>query len=813
MTTPSLSRVVAVELVDGVMDGHPEMTSSTPSTSTSLRGQLADTLHTLAADTRDLCVETRDALVRVGVGAAVETREYVVDSAKQLSGVPQTLWSASRFYVSNPTQLRIEILSGVTLGAMAVPQAIAYALMAGTTPTMALYGSAMLPITVGALCGQAGAITATAGATAALIKEMMDSSGPLSHLTLEERYQFLMPTLLLCAGIEFLCGVFGAARLLRLIPHSALMGFLDGLAIIVAQSQFDVFKYCPTGRYDECSSSELRFLWIGSRECWLAIMHAVVAFLVMMLLPKIPRIGHLVPGSFAALLVSIALEEGVLRAGCGVSTRNVGETTVLSSDLPTYTAPLLPSAATSSDTTTMIRYGITLAAVGLIESLLTMQMMCRVLRVEATRAKGNAECFAQAAGNLVCSLFGGMGGCCVIGPSLINIVNGARGRLSAMTTGATMLLIIAVAGPVVSLIPIAGLGGILFAMVTHTFDWTTFRTLRYGTHIDRIIICAVCVLGVLWDLAFGVLLGSGFAALAYVYQSPMMRVETYAPVDDDGQMDAETSPLLKEYPTNSPSPNARGETTSSSSRQLARPAKQEEVHTRDDDRNDDTASPTFEVEMSEIRSGHISGQHLSITIDTPQAATAAAAATIALPDSPCPSPSVVSASTLPQRVYRLTGVLSFANVADFVTLLEPADPVTSFCTHVCLDFTHCRVVDHSALWGVRDVLLAHDALDIRVSVVGFARAAVNAAVNETAWRPILQPVTFAHEYDVNDDLPWIRRASEHETITREDERDNDANTDVEADASSSDPAPVVVRIHRDEACDTNSRSSRHVHEG
>lgn len=573
----------------------------------------------------------------------------------------------------------------MAIGAMAVPQAIAFAMLAGFPIAAGLYGSAILPIVVGALSGRAASVSATAGATAAIIQHITDDSGPLQHITKDDRIQFLAPVLLLCAAIELMCGVFGASRMLRLIPHTAMMGFLNALSIIIGISQWDVFRFCPNRRFDVCSSSELKWLSLDTLECWLTILHVLMAMAIVTFLPRIPRYGKLIPASFAAVVLSLALE-GIYRA-CGAQTRNIGETSDLSRSLPSWNSPVLPASA-SGEVGLLIQYAVTLAVVGLIESLLTVQIMCRTLGEESTALAGNIECAAQAAGNLVSSCFGAMGGCCIVGPSMVNILNGARGRLSTIVSGIFMFLVIAVAGPAIDQVPVASLAGILLAMCINIFDWSSFRLLRsffrVGISIDLVILIVVSVLGVTWNLAFAVLVGCALAALEFAYKSAAtMKVEE--------KIESATTENIV---------------------------------------NDQNRTSTSVINESEV------------DLASNDSSSPALASTSIRSDAPL------------SKTYILSGPISFASCSDLRRMLTMAsDP-----PHVCIDFTAARLLDHSSLTAVAELVVAYQQSGRRVTARGFHDAAAHVAGGH--WQTAFSGVQF----DAHDDDDEYEEEEEYDPI-------------------------------------------------
>ena len=627
------------------------------------------------------CVVVRCRAMSSSLLAGVNPADFALRSTRSLLTF---VGGSARYYASHPSVARTELLSGVSLAAMGLPQAVSYALLAGMPAQAGLTTAALLPIVCGIITARTPMISSTAGATAALIVHLTAEAGPLSHLPLADRQQFLAPVLLLCAAIQLVCGLSGAARQwLRLCPHTVLMGFMCGLSIIIARSQFDTFQRCPAGiRFEQCGKADREWLPLSEGVCWLTILHVVLAFAVMLLFPRIPRIGKIIPGSFAAILIGTVMEEAFVRGAGGSSTRNVGDSTTLLNKLPTWNSPVMPASASSSDVGTMIQYAITLAVISLIESLLTVSSVARLLKEKPSPVHADIECISQAAGNLVCSVFGGQGGCGIIGPTVVAVLNGSRNRLGAIVAGLTMLLIMGAAGPAISLVPIATLTGILFAMVSKMFEWSVFPLLLHGRTLDRLVVVLVIVLGVVWDLAFAVLIGCGLAALDYAYNTANEFKVTQQAASSDV---AELRPMIVQDPV-------------------------------------DGAEPLPSPSPSSAQPLLSSPELISGAID----ADAAVASSV---------PSIVAGV----KLYTVAGLISYVSIPSVLDQFTPdQDPAI-----VQIDFRAARVLDHSSLYGLRDLLLAYRALNIRVQEYGFDHAARGLR----QWRPMFAPAAFDPDGD------------------------------------------------------------------
>ncbi|MDH3977803.1 MAG: SulP family inorganic anion transporter, partial [Gammaproteobacteria bacterium] len=385
-----------------------------------------------------------------------------------------------------------------------VPEAIAFSFIAGVDPIVGLWSAVFLGFITSSFGGRPGMISGATGAIAVVVAKAVDIGNDTGlELGIDNLgMQYLFATLLLAGVIQALVGALKLGRFIRLVPHPVMMGFVNGLAILILMSQFESFK-SPDGS------------WLPTEQ--LVIMGGL-AFITMAIIHHFPKATKAVPSILVAI-ITVSL----------VSYFNVVETKTVADVLfeGTGSAELRGSfpmlvwpgdIVWTLDTILLIGgVAVTVAMVGLIESLMTLQLIDDLTE---TRGQGNRECFAQGGANFLSGLFGGMGGCAMIGQSLINIKSGGRGRVSGVVAASTLALLIMVGGPVISQIPIAALVGVMFMVVIGTFEWATFRTVGKVPAADVIVILVVTLVTVfMHNLALAVFAGVIVSALVFAWQS------------------------------------------------------------------------------------------------------------------------------------------------------------------------------------------------------------------------------------------------------------------------------------------------------
>lgn len=424
------------------------------------------------------------------------------------------------YYRANPNVLYKEIISGFTVAIMQVPESIAFSFVAGVPPLSGLQATWWMAFITGILGGKPGMISGAAGALAVVVTKLTASDGVLDYLSVEERLNVLYMTMFVCGLFQIGFAVFRLAKLVRLIPETGMIGFMNGLAIIIFMAQLPAFQYCTSEPlFIDCTVAERQWLTFSAQplELSLVLIHVAMCMAIMKFFPKIPKIGKWIPASLVGLLVGTLVEWTLFRMVIGKGTRTVAETAPIAGSPPKFDWPAIPD--DSQTIQTMFIFAIQLAAIGAVESVLTLQACNEITDTVPEIRDSNQECFAQGLANLVCGLFRAMGGDAMIGQSTINIMNGARHRVSSTMSGVFMLLFTLVLSPFINLLPIATLTGVLFIVVISTFQWKTFIILRYGRLSDSVAILLVTIVAVFTNLAIAIAAGIILSALVHAWDS------------------------------------------------------------------------------------------------------------------------------------------------------------------------------------------------------------------------------------------------------------------------------------------------------
>ena len=434
-------------------------------------------------------------------------------------------------FTSNPKN---DILSGLTVALALVPEAVAFSFVAGIDPLVGLYGAFMMGIVTAIFGGRPGMISGATGAMAVVMVHMIQKGNEVG-LTLDNPVenlglQWLFITLLFVGGIQILAGFFRLGKFVRLIPHPVMMGFVNGLAIVIFLSQIGLFP--------DVSSSDLPFwgnigFYIGEffTNVDLMLMLGLVG-LTMGIMFVLPKITKKIPAALTAIIVvaCIAIFGGVNVSNVG-SFIAEGGGEGLQGSLPTFQTQIFGFFHTLQDHwSLMLSTAFLLAAIGLIESLMTLNL---IDDLTDTRGSGNRECVAQGGANILNGLFGGMGGCAMIGQSLINVDSGGRGRLSGIIAALALLGFILFGAPLIEQIPLAALVGVMFMVVIGTFAWSSFRILNKIPIADAIVLIAVSAITVWQDLAIAVIAGVIISALVFAWKSATM-IRARKRIKEDG---------------------------------------------------------------------------------------------------------------------------------------------------------------------------------------------------------------------------------------------------------------------------------------
>ena len=405
-----------------------------------------------------------------------------------------------------------DILSGLTVALALVPEAVAFAFVAGIDPMVGLYGAFMMGLITSLFGGRPGMISGATGAMAVVMVHLIQKGNevglgldqPIENLGL----QWLFITLLIVGGIQILAGVLRLGKFVRLIPQPVMMGFVNGLAIVIFLSQLGMFKRTIDGTQE----------WISGMELWIMLGLVAMTMAIMFILPKITR---KVPAALTGIIVVAAV---TIFSGLDVSTVGSfikeGGGSGLKGSLPSVQFQLMDMFSTIDGHWGLIfSTAALLAAVGLIESLMTLNLIDDITE---TRGSGNRECVAQGAANFVNGIFGGMGGCAMIGQSIINVNAGGRGRLSGIVAALALLSFILFGAPLIEQIPIAALVGVMFMVVIGTFAWSSFRILHKIPLSDAFVLIIVSAVTVWQDLAIAVIVGVIISALVFAWKNATM---------------------------------------------------------------------------------------------------------------------------------------------------------------------------------------------------------------------------------------------------------------------------------------------------
>jgi SulP family sulfate permease len=398
---------------------------------------------------------------------------------------------------------RIELLAGLTVALALVPEAVAFAFVAGVHPLVGLYAAFIVGLITALIGGRPGMISGATGALAVVMVSLVASHG----------VEYLFATVVLMGIIQIAVGILRWGKFIRLVPHPVMLGFVNGLAIVIFLAQLTQFQV--PGTAENTGHGMGGGEWLSGPQLYLML--ALVA-VTMAIIWVMPRLTSAVPAPLAGIGI-VALIVIVF----GLDVPRVGDMASIEGGLPAFHIPMVP--LTWETFQIILPYAVILAAIGLIESLLTLNLVG-----EITNERGGAsqECVAQGVANTVTGFFGGMGGCAMIGQSMINVKSGGRTRLSGLSAALFLLLFIVVAAPLIETIPLAALVGVMFMVVIGTFAWNSLMILRKVPLTDAFVIVLVTAVTVMFDLAIAVVVGVIVSALAYAWQNATrIRAKTY----------------------------------------------------------------------------------------------------------------------------------------------------------------------------------------------------------------------------------------------------------------------------------------------
>lgn len=394
--------------------------------------------------------------------------------------------------------IKNDVLSGITVALALVPEAVAFAFVAGVEPMVGLYAAFMMGLITSAIGGRPGMISGATGAMAVVMVALVAQHG----------IQYLFAAVILAGCLQILAGVFKLGKFIRLVPYPVMLGFVNGLAIVIFLAQMGQFKVLGTDGMMQWMEGSMLYIMLG------------LVALTMAIIFILPKLTKAVPASLVAILTVTLLVHGLdLEARTVIDfvrdmlPADQKASATLAGELPSFHIPMVPF---NLDTLVIILpTAIILCLVGLIESLLTLSL---IDEMTDTRGSGNKECVGQGVANTVNGFFGGMGGCAMIGQSMININSGGRGRLSGITAALVLLAFILFAAPLIEMIPLAALVGVMFVVVIGTFEWASFRIIRGVNKEDAFVLFLVTFVTVIADLAVAVVVGVIVSALVFAWK-------------------------------------------------------------------------------------------------------------------------------------------------------------------------------------------------------------------------------------------------------------------------------------------------------
>ncbi|WP_282112218.1 SulP family inorganic anion transporter [Maribacter stanieri] len=405
-----------------------------------------------------------------------------------------------------------EILAGLTVAMTMIPESLMFAILAGFSPLVGLYGAFIMGLVTAIFGGRPGLISGGAGATVVVLMALMNSHG----------LEYVFAAVALAGVFQLIVGFLKLGKFIRLVPQPVMFGFVNGLAIIIFMAQMDQFK-----------------VGVGDAAVWLtgSAMYTMVGLVLftIAIIVFVPRITKAVPASLIGIIVVF-----IVVYFLNIDTKQVvdiinqdtlpgEELKSLSGSLPSFHIPTIPF--TLEAFKIILPYGLIMAAVGLTEGLLTLNL---VDEITGTKGNSNRECLAQGGANILNGFFGGMGGCPMIAQTLVNLSAGSRARLSGIIAALTILLIILFGAPVIELVPIAALVGVMVMVSVGTFEWASFKAFRRMPKSDIFVMILVTLITViLHNLALAVLIGVIISALVFAWESAK-RIRARKYVDEFG---------------------------------------------------------------------------------------------------------------------------------------------------------------------------------------------------------------------------------------------------------------------------------------
>jgi len=393
---------------------------------------------------------------------------------------------------------KTEIFSGLTVALALVPEAVAFALIAGLSPLTGLYAAVVMALLTSVFGGRPGMISGATGAVAVVLVSLVQSHG----------VEYVFAAVVLAGLFQIIFGLLRLGKFIRLVPHPVIFGFVNGLAIIIFLSQLAQFK--------DASGN-----WLEGSELYLLLGLVLLTMLIIQFLPKLTKI---IPSSLAAILIIFGLVSFF-----NLDTRTVGDIASIKGGFLPFHIPVIDWSFSSLKL--IAPYSLIIAGVGLIESLLTLNI---VDEITETRGSANKEALAQGVANTLSGMFSGMGGCAMIGQSLINVSNGARARLSGIVAAIGLLSFVMFGSSLIERVPMAALTGLMIMVSIGTFEWASLRTFNRMPKSDVFVMVLVTLVTVfLHNLALAVIVGVVIAALGFAWDNAV-RIRARKRIDEQG---------------------------------------------------------------------------------------------------------------------------------------------------------------------------------------------------------------------------------------------------------------------------------------
>ncbi|TDT72351.1 SulP family sulfate permease [Hypnocyclicus thermotrophus] len=391
----------------------------------------------------------------------------------------------------NVKSIKNDILSGVTVALALVPEAIAFSFVAGVNPVIGLYTAFMMGLITSIFGGRPGMISGATGAIAVVFADLVNLYG----------IEYLFGAVILMGIFQMLFGILRLGKFARIIPHPVMLGFVNGLAIVIFKAQLSQFKVLDNSG---------NFIWMKGKELYIMLALVLLTMLIINLLPKLTKA---VPATLVAIIVVTLISIYLNSKGYNIKTVKDFAGGEIRAGFPEFHLPKIPISLKTLKI--ILPFSITAALVGLIESLLTLSLIDELTE---TRGKSNKECIGQGLANLINGFFGGMGGCAMIGQSMINVTSGGKGRLSGITAALSLIGFVVFGAKLIAIIPLAALVGVMFMVVIGTFEWESLKLGKKIPLFDLAIIIIVTIITVVHDLALAVVVGIILSALNFAWE-------------------------------------------------------------------------------------------------------------------------------------------------------------------------------------------------------------------------------------------------------------------------------------------------------